>query len=132
MATRKKSIAEPECPWETGKLGMSIEHARPASAAMEKAVDDALGLQLISIRLPKAMIDDLKFLAEREGLGYQPLIRRVMKLYIHGEYKAIARNQLSPLGEAPLVKLETPKPVPKKVSAGAAANAPKSRKRTAG
>jgi hypothetical protein len=114
------------------RRSLSIEHAVPSTAIEEKAVDDALGLQLISIRLPKAMIEDLKFLANREGLGYQPLIRRVMKLYIQGEFKAIARNEHTVLGDSRQVKLETPKPMPARASSRAAANAATPRKRTAG
>lgn len=82
--------------WESGRLGTAREHAAARSAEQEKAVDDALELQLISIRLPKAMIEDLKFLAEREGLGYQPLVRRVLKRFIEGEFKSIARERATP------------------------------------
>ena len=134
MASKKSSSSQAEeCPWESGKLGLSLEHARPASPAIEKAVDDALGLQLISIRFPKGMIEDLKFLADREGLGYQPLIRRVMQRYILGEFKAIARDAVT-LGEnAYAIRLETPQPVPRKAAARPAANAAKpGRKRKTG
>jgi len=68
--------------WETGKLGLSAEHIKVASEEEELAIDDALGLQLISIRLHKSLIEKLKQLALLEGIGYQPLIRQVLTRYL--------------------------------------------------
>lgn len=86
--------ADADCPWESGALGASEEHAVQSPAQVDDAIDDAMELQLISIRLPKALIEDLKFLAKREGVGYQPLIRRVMVRYAQGEFKSIAYNEM--------------------------------------
>lgn len=96
----EKAAAENACPWEEGVLGGSVEHAKPVSNEHASAVDDALGLQMISIRLQKSLIDDLKYLAEREGLGYQPLIRRVLCRYVAFEYKSIAREQFARDGQS--------------------------------
>lgn len=85
---------ELECPWESGVLGTSVEHAEAAPEDVERDLDEALALQMISIRLPRRMIDDLKFIAAREGLGYQPLIRRVLTRFTTAEFRAIAREQL--------------------------------------
>ncbi|HQW80882.1 MAG: hypothetical protein IPF83_14090 [Rhodanobacteraceae bacterium] len=66
-----------------------------------RQVDDALAMQLISIRFPRSLIDDLKFIAQRESLGgYQPLIRRVMMRFAASEFRAIAREK--PDGMRPL------------------------------
>jgi hypothetical protein len=74
--------------WESGKLGRSAKHIRIASDDEELAIDDALGLQLISIRLHKSLIEKLKQLALLEGIGYQPLIRQVLTRYLReNEYK---------------------------------------------
>ncbi|TWG93563.1 hypothetical protein L599_001200000230 [Luteimonas sp. J16] len=54
-----------------------------------------MGLQMISIRLPKALIDDLKYFAEREGLGYQPLIRRILVRWASHEYKLVAQERFA-------------------------------------
>ncbi|MFZ5662682.1 MAG: hypothetical protein ACOY9B_08250 [Pseudomonadota bacterium] len=91
----RTEIAETDvrCPWESGELGGSVEHAKPVSQEREAAVDEAMGLQMISIRLPKTLLADLKFLAEREGLGYQPLIRRVLIRYASHEFKMQAMEQ---------------------------------------
>jgi predicted DNA binding CopG/RHH family protein len=82
------------CRWESGELGLSQEHAVACSQEHEAAVDEALAMQLISIRLPKRLIDDLKFIAEREGLGYQPLVRRVLMRFASSEFKNIAMETL--------------------------------------
>jgi hypothetical protein len=74
----KEKERNPEEAWETGKLGASEEFAIVSSDEEEKAVDDALGLQLISIRFQKELISKLKEIALIEGIGYQPLMRQVM------------------------------------------------------
>ena len=56
-------------------------------------IDEALDLHLISIRLPKSLINNLKFIAKREGLGYQPLIRRLLVRFVNAEMRAIAMDQ---------------------------------------
>jgi hypothetical protein len=91
--TANDATPEPQCPWEKGALGASEEYAVPRSADEDRAVDESLELQMISIRLPKALIEEMKFLAEREGLGYQPLMRRVLMRFAQGEMKSIAVDQ---------------------------------------
>lgn len=93
--TKAAKKHEAECPWETGQLGTSVEHAEPASVDHQKMLDESLGLQLISIRLQKALIDDLKRFAEREGLGYQPLVRRILMRWVSHEYKMEAQERLA-------------------------------------
>jgi len=68
--------------WETKQLGADLEHARASSDEEEKALDDAMGLQLLTFRMPKLIIEQLKQLAKLEGLGYQPLMRRVLVGYV--------------------------------------------------
>ncbi len=47
-----------------------------------------LGLQLLSFRIQKQIIEQLKQLAKLEGTGYQPLMRRVLTQYVReNEYK---------------------------------------------
>ena len=84
-----------ECRWETGELGLSAEHAVAAPAEIEREADDALGLQLISIRLPKRLIEDLKLIATKEGLGYQPLVRRVLLRFAEAEFRSMAHHRLT-------------------------------------
>jgi uncharacterized protein (DUF4415 family) len=58
------------------------EAVKAVSAAESEAVDRSLGLQLISIRLPAAMIEDFKMIAKLRGSLYQPLIREALASWI--------------------------------------------------
>lgn len=62
--------------WETGELGNSVAHAKVVPEELELEMDEALGLQLVSVRLQKSLIKDLKELAVKEGLGW-PLTKHV-------------------------------------------------------
>lgn len=71
--------------WENRELGATEEYVRKASPEREKALDEKLELQIISIRLQKGLIDDLKDLAGEDGLGYQPYVRRVLTQHVRSE-----------------------------------------------
>lgn len=75
--------------WEDGRLGESAEHARRVTTEKASAIDDALGLQMISIRLNKDLIDTFKRLAEYHGVGYQPLMRDALRRFAEAEMKQI-------------------------------------------
>ena len=55
----------------------------------EQAIDDSVKLKMISIRLQNDLIDDLKAIAQLNGLGYQPLIKQVLTRFVVGEKKKI-------------------------------------------
>lgn len=76
--------------WENGKLGRSEEHARVVSPAAAEAVDQAMGLQLISIRLQRDLVKNLKFIAGYNGMNYQPLVRELLNRFVASELKQIA------------------------------------------
>lgn len=76
--------------WESGALGRDAAHAKRAPKELEQKIDDALGLQAISIRLNKELIEDFKFIAKFHGIGYQPLMRDALKRFAEAEYKRIA------------------------------------------
>jgi predicted DNA binding CopG/RHH family protein len=71
--------------WDNRELGASEEHLQVLSeeqqTELDKDIDDGLGLQHISIRLNRTLIEQLKGLAKLEGLGYQPLVRQVLTKY---------------------------------------------------
>lgn len=52
------------------------------SKDVDKAIDDALNLSPITIRLQKDLVVDLKKLAKNEGLAYQAFIRQVLTKYV--------------------------------------------------
>ena len=86
MAKTKKILGTDEA-WERGALGQSAEHAKRVSDDMAKEIDEALGLQMISIRLSKSTIDTYKTLAKMHGVGYQPMMRDVLERWVVGEMK---------------------------------------------
>jgi hypothetical protein len=55
-------------------------------------INDALELHPISIRLNKSLIEDLKMIADLNGLGYQPLIRQVLTRFTDCEKKKILQE----------------------------------------
>lgn len=108
--------------WETGGLGESESHVRKSSKERTESVDDALQLQMISIRLHKDLLDQLKLIAKCHRVGYQPMIRDVLGRWARSEINAIldqyqrevaARSQLEAIA-ADRSSKETPIPTPTK------------------
>lgn len=60
---------------------------------MSKINDDS-ELQLISIRLPKELISELKIIGQLYNIGYQPLVRNVLVEYTKLEFKKITTEYL--------------------------------------
>jgi hypothetical protein len=99
-----------ECPWETGALGRDADFVRvvePASADL----DDGLGLQMISIRLEKTLLRDLKEIAAVHGMGYQPMVRDLLNRFAKAEIRSILEARLRDLAEAERANGEPPGPV---------------------
>lgn len=80
--------------WDEKELGADIDFAELAETTdeEEQAIDAALELQPISIRLQKSLIEDFKLIASLHGLGYQPLMRQVLKRFADCEKKRILRE----------------------------------------
>lgn len=95
----KKMAPESELPWETGALGQSEEHVRVATNSEMREVDDALDLQMISIRLQKGLLQALKEIAAHHGIGYQPMVRDLLNRFARSEIKSILQDRLSSLDD---------------------------------
>lgn len=80
--------------WENGTLGQSNQHAKPSPSIDETALNDGLDLQLISLRLQKTLIEDLKLIAKTHGLGYQPLMRQVLTRFVDAEKKMLLAEKV--------------------------------------
>ena len=94
MSDEEQKIEDTAEAWEQRALGAEEEFVAVAEAD-EDAIDRAVGLQMISIRLPRQLIDDYKMLAEIEGMGYQPLMRQVLVRFMEGEHRRIANKALA-------------------------------------
>lgn len=76
--------------WENGKFGQDAEHTRKVSREDQGAIEETLGLKMISIRLPVDLIQAYKDISEYKGLyGYQPLMREVLKRFAESEMEVI-------------------------------------------
>ena len=75
--------------WNSRELG--AEESFVKKSGMPKKLKDKLNersnqpMQLISIRLPISLIENLKEIGEQEGLGYQSLAREVLQRFADAE-----------------------------------------------
>ncbi|MDP9771101.1 hypothetical protein [Kosakonia cowanii] len=92
-----KSLISDAEKWDNRELGASEDHVQVASEADMTALNDALSLQAISIRLQKTLIGDLKAIADQYGIGYQPMIRDLLQRFVLSEKKQHIQRQLESL-----------------------------------
>jgi uncharacterized protein (DUF4415 family) len=114
MSTIRKIKGTDEA-WESGELGRDPEFAVRAPQELEKQVDDALGMQAISIRLEKELIESFKLIAKVEGMGYQPLMREALRRFAQSEFKRIAIKSMNEQIQAQKENPDSP-PEAKKVA----------------
>ncbi|SSW64304.1 hypothetical protein AVE30378_01006 [Achromobacter veterisilvae] len=84
-------ITDTDDAWESGELGRD-EESVVAVDHNETALNEALGLQPISIRLEKALIEDFKMIASIHGLSYQPLMRQALRRFADGEKRRLLQE----------------------------------------
>jgi uncharacterized protein (DUF4415 family) len=68
--------------WESRELGADENSVSVSDRGTEARVDEGLGLQMVSMRLPKDAVEQFKILAKEQGLGYQPFIRQILMNYL--------------------------------------------------
>ncbi|MDD5058612.1 MAG: hypothetical protein PHQ60_12145 [Sideroxydans sp.] len=88
MSNKDKILGTDEA-WESEELGADEKHVRVVDGSLANQIDESLGLQMISIRLDKGLIDSFKTLGTFHGVGYQPLMRDALKRFAECEMKAI-------------------------------------------
>lgn len=93
-------------PWEALDDDLDETSVGVASAEECERIDDAAGLQMISIRLQKALLRNLKEIAEYHKVGYQPLIRDLLNRFAQAEMKLIL-NKLVDEKQAQLRQIES-------------------------
>jgi predicted DNA binding CopG/RHH family protein len=79
--------------WETGQLGQDEKFVEKANLG-ESDFNEALELQMISIRLQKSLINDLKAFAKIHEVGYQPLMKMILKRWVDGEFKTLGNQYM--------------------------------------
>ncbi len=78
-------------PWENFDDDLE-SRASPAPDSAKAELEDALELQMVSIRLQKSLIANLKQIAEYHGVGYQPLIRDLLTRFTKSELGSIVAD----------------------------------------
>ena len=91
MSTHDKIEGTTEA-WESRSLGAEEAYVTLAPSIDSNLIDESLGLQMISIRLQKSLIDDLKNIAELNGIGYQPLVRQILNRFVTSEKNRLMRE----------------------------------------
>ncbi len=79
---KEQELLAESADWETGKRG---SHSVAGNDEDEAALDGSMELQMISIRLPPSVVENLKSMAKKEGLGYQPYTRQVLIHHTQGD-----------------------------------------------
>lgn len=81
-------------PWDEldSDLEVSCSHAPPEEI---EAIDRAIGLQMVSMRLQPELVKNLKLIASHHGIGYQPMIRDLLNRFALSEIKQILQDKLA-------------------------------------
>ncbi|MGE6118026.1 hypothetical protein ACLHZU_18250 [Aeromonas salmonicida] len=95
MSTHEKAILGTEYAWDSGVLGTEEQYVAVSHHSTDELINEALSLQPISIRLQKGLIENLKTIAELNGIGYQPLVRQALTRFVDCEMKRIATEALA-------------------------------------
>ena len=94
MSKHKRIPASDEA-WESGELGDDPKFATIFEGDIQPQVDEAIAMQPISIRLPKSLVETYKLLGQKHGLGYQPLMRRVLIRFADAEMKLVLNEYVA-------------------------------------
>lgn len=82
--------------WESGELGNSEEHVKVSDFTVED-LQKSIELQAISLRINKDLLEDLKGLAQMHGIGYQPLMKQILRRFVDSEKRRLANEYISEL-----------------------------------
>jgi predicted DNA binding CopG/RHH family protein len=88
----EKAINAESNAWDANILGSDPKTQRAATPEFEKEIDDALGLQPVTIRLQKDLVAELKVLAKENGIGYQPFVRQVLTQFVAEKKRMAVRH----------------------------------------
>lgn len=81
-------------PWEKFDEDLTDAHVSLVPPQEEAAIEGALELQMISIRLQKSLITNLKIIADFHKIGYQPLIRDLLNRFVRSEVPIIIKEMI--------------------------------------
>ncbi len=82
-------------PWEGLDDDLTDEFVSAVPQEEVRAIDESLGMQMISIRLQRDLVNVLKEIAEFHGIGYQPMVRDLLHRFAVSEIKALLAKRLA-------------------------------------
>lgn len=91
----KETIPASDEAWDDRTLGADESFVSVVNTDIANTIDEAAGTQLISIRMQKSIIEDLKLIASLNKIGYQTLMKQVMQRFVECEKKLIFRELIS-------------------------------------
>lgn len=66
--------------WEDGTLGRDAAFVRVVPESELQDINEALGLEVVELRLEKEVVEEFKRVAEAKGVGYKTLMRVALKV----------------------------------------------------
>ena len=96
----KATIPATDEAWDERSLGADENFVVVADDDISSIIDETIGLQAISIRLQKSLIEDFKAIAELNDIGYQTLMRQVLKRFADCEKKRLLKEMAAAKTEA--------------------------------
>lgn len=85
----QENIFDDVAQWESRELGSdeSFVKSKGMSNKLKNLLNNRTSqkMQMISIRLPSTLIEDLKNIGEVEGIGYQALSREILQRFVDAE-----------------------------------------------
>ncbi len=91
----KETIPSSDEAWDNRTLGADEKYVGVVDSNIADLIDEAAGTQLISIRMQKSIIEDLKLIASLNKIGYQTLMKQVMSRFVECEKKLLLRQLIS-------------------------------------
>ena len=91
----KEIIPASDEAWDDKVLGADEKFVSVVGSDISDKIDEAAGTQLISIRMQKSIIEDLKLISSLNNMGYQTLMKQVMQRFVECEKKQLFRELVS-------------------------------------
>ena len=82
-------------PWEGLDDDLTDDVVSAVPQEEVQAIDESLGMQMISIRLQRDLVKVLKEIASYHGIGYQPMVRDLLHRFAVSEIKDILGKRLA-------------------------------------
>ena len=87
MSKKTEKIESTDAAWDDRQLGADEKYVGVSDLEPEDIISKATNSRAISIRIRETLIDDLKFIAKQNEIGYQTLIKQVLQRFVEAEMR---------------------------------------------